>query len=426
MKPNVPDPTRTAPMQTSATTDEEAPPVVAEPQAPHVVAGLFSGIGGFELGLSRSGHRTAMMCEIWEPAAEVLRQRFPDIPIVPDVVELANGASRVPDEVTLLTAGFPCTDLSQAGMTAGIKGENSGLIYQVFRLLHMRAGAGKPIPWLVIENVPNMLHLARGEAMDVIVTELERMGYKWAYRVINSLAFGVPQRRRRVFLVASLDDDPRRVVLSDDAGAPDEPKKLDWTLGTGVGFYWTEGLRGIGWAHEAVPTLKGGSTVGVSSSPGIVLPDGRVVKPNIRDAERMQGFEAGWTKPAERVAKPGYRWKLVGNAVTVDVAEWLGSKLRHPADYDGSADAPLPKGSKWPKAAWNIDGTRMRATVSEYPQQCARPPLHEFLKSEPDLLSYRATRGFLNRATSDKCNLRFPPGFLDVVRAHLDRVETGT
>jgi len=423
MAPTAPVPAQENRHPATSAAQEDGLTIPTEPQAHHVVAGLFSGIGGFELGLARSNHRTSLMCEIWAPAVEVLRERFPGIPVVPDVVELANDASRVPDDVTLLTAGFPCTDLSQAGMTAGIKGGNSGLIYQVFRLLHTRAKAGQQIPWLIIENVPNMLYLNRGEAMDVIVTELERLGYKWAYRVINSLAFGVPQRRRRVFLVASLHDDPRHVVLSDDAGTPDTPEKLDWTLGTGVGFYWTEGLRGLGWAHEAVPTLKGGSTVGVSSSPGIVLPDGRVVKPNIRDAERMQGFEAGWTKPAERVAKAGYRWKLVGNAVTVDVAGWLGKKLRHPVDYDGSSDAPLPKGSKWPAAAWNIDGHRMRANVSEYPQCQARQPLVEFLKSEPDPLSYRATRGFLRRATSDKCNLRFPPGFLDVIKAHLAQVE---
>ncbi len=389
----------------------------------HRVVGLFAGIGGFELGLSRAGHSTSMLCEIWDPAVAVLESHFPGVPLVRDVVDLASDVDALPDDVSLLTAGFPCTDLSQAGMMAGIKGENSGLVYQVFRMLHGRSEAGKAIPWLIIENVPNMLHLKRGEAMDVIVTELERLGYRWAYRVVDSRAFGVPQRRRRVFLVASLEGDPRHVVLSDDAGVPKEPKKNDWTGDTTVGFYWTEGVRGVGWAHEAVPTLKGGSTVGVPSSPGLVLKDGRVVKPHIRDAERMQGFEAGWTKPAEKVAKSGYRWKLVGNAVTVDVAAWLGKKLREPVVYDSSADEALPKGSKWPKAAWNVDGkTRMVSSVSEYPEARPRPPMMDFLNHEPELLSYRATRGFLSRATSDKCNLRWPDGFLERLQSHMEAV----
>lgn len=68
------------------------------------------------------------------------------------------------------------------------------------------------------------------------------------------------------------------------------------------GFYWTEGTRGLGAAVDAVPTLKGGSTIGIPSPPGILLPGGRVVTPRIEDAERLQGFEAGWTEPAEAVA----------------------------------------------------------------------------------------------------------------------------
>lgn len=390
---------------------------------PHRVAGLFAGIGGFELGLSRAGHDPGLLCEIWDPAVAVLEHRFPDVPLVRDVCDLASDVRLIPADVTLLTAGFPCTDLSQAGMMAGIKGENSGLVYQVFRLLHGRAETGLPIPWLIIENVPNMLHLNRGEAMEVIVTELERLGYRWAYRVVDSRSFGVPQRRRRVFLVASIEGDPRSVVLSDDAGAPDEPEKVAWTAGVTVGFYWTEGIRGVGWAHEAVPTLKGGSAVGVPSSPAVVLPDGRVVMPHIRDAERMQGFDAGWTEPAERVAKRGYRWKLVGNAVTVDVAEWLGRKLREPVAYDGSADEPIRAGARWPTSAWNVDGTRMASSISEYPERRPRPSLVEFLEHEPDLLSSKATRGFLSRATSEKCNLRWPDGFLDALRGHLRQVE---
>ncbi len=391
------------------------------------IAGLFAGIGGFELGMGRSGHRANLLCEIWEPAVAVLQERFPDVPVVHDVNDLANDISVLPEDTTLLTAGFPCTDLSQAGMTAGITGENSGLIYQVFRLLIERREAGRPIPWLVIENVPNMLHLHKGEAMEVILTELERQGYAWAYRVVDSRAFGVVQRRQRVFLVASLDGDPRDVVLSDDAGAPPKPDKNAWQ-GHSIGFYWTEGLRGVGWAHEGVPTLKGGSTIGIPSSPGIVLADGRVVKPHIKDAERMQGFDAGWTEPAEKVDRPGYRWKLVGNAVTVNTAEWLGRKLRWPIEYDSSTDECLPQKTNWPKAAWNMTrdpNGRMSSSVSAWPERPEGiPPMMEFLQHEPEPLSEKATRGFLSRARSPKCNLRWPQGFLEAIDAHLQVVSS--
>lgn len=112
------------------------------------VAGLFSGIGGLELGLAAAGHTTSLLCEIWNPARTVLSNRFPGIKLADDVRTL--GA--LPDDVELVTAGFPCTDLSQAGRTAGIRGEQSGLVVHVFQLLDQHHPR-----WLVLENVRNML-----------------------------------------------------------------------------------------------------------------------------------------------------------------------------------------------------------------------------------------------------------------------------
>src|SRR5690606_34087803 len=137
-----------------------------------------------------------------------------------------------------------------------------------------------------------------------------------------------PQRRRRVYLLASLEGDPRTVLFADEAGPAAEPKLNGHQVACGL--YWTEGIRGLGWAVDAVPTLTGGSTVGIPSAPAILLPNGNVVLPDIRDAERLQGFPADWTKPAEKVARPGVRWKLVGNAVSVLAAEWIGRRMVKP------------------------------------------------------------------------------------------------
>src|SRR4051812_32506995 len=81
------------------------------------VAGLFAGIGGIELGMSRAGHRTTILSEIDPAARLVLRHRFPDVRLADDVTKL----SELPKETQLLVAGFPCQDLSQAGKTAGLK-----------------------------------------------------------------------------------------------------------------------------------------------------------------------------------------------------------------------------------------------------------------------------------------------------------------
>jgi DNA (cytosine-5)-methyltransferase 1 len=377
------------------------------PPTKHVVAGLFAGIGGLELGLARAGHETRLFCEIDIAARAVLAERFPKIPNEPDV----RGLRRLPSDVSLIVGGFPCQDLSQAGRTAGINGSRSGLVCEVFRLLDRRR-----VPWVVLENVPFMLQLARGRAMAVVVEEFERLGYAWAYRVVDARAFGLPQRRERVFFVASREGDPRDVLFADEHGVPVErSRKSD----VACGFYWTEGTRGLGWAVDAVPTLKGGSTVGVPSPPGIWMPSGELVTPSIRDAERLQGFALDWTRPAEQVVKRGFRWKLVGNAVSVPVATWLGERLARPGESLVTLGSPLRRGAPWPRAAWNVGEGRFGAHISAWPRHVQAPSLHDFIK-EPQPLSLRAAAGFLSR--TNESTLRFQPGFLEAVAAHIHRL----
>lgn len=388
------------------------PEACDEPPRRFVVAGLFAGVGGIELGLRRAGHGTSLLCENDAGAAAVLAAHFPEVRKSGDVRKLKT----LPRDTTLVAAGFPCQDLSQAGKTAGIEGSKSGLVGEVFRLLRK-----KRVPWVLLENVPFMLQLSKGRALEVIVAALEDLGYRWAYRVIDSRAFGVPQRRERVYLVASLEGDPRDVILSGDLGAP--PAEA-FSPDRAFGFYWTEGVRGLGAAVDAVPTLKGGSTVGIASAPAVLLPDGEVVMPDITDCERMQGFEPDWTKPAEAVARRGHRNKLVGNAVTVHAAEWIGRKLARPERYEHAwTDAPLEPGAPWPRAAWSMNTTegRFASSVSAWPERRPRPPLTEFLRTPRHPLSARAIAGFLSRARSG--SLRFPEGFLEALDAHLERMQ---
>lgn len=369
------------------------------------IAALFAGIGGMEKGLHEAGHETLLTCEIWDPAVAVLGAQFPLVANYPDVSSLKS----LPAETELLTAGFPCQDLSQAGMTAGIGGRRSGLVDHVFRLLDQRK-----VPVVVLENVSFMLSLDQGAAMDRLTTAFEERGYRWAYRIVNSLGF-LPQRRERVFFVASRCDlDPSTVLFADEA----HPQPIKTSLDTHAhGFYWTEGTRGLGWAPNAVPTLKNGSTVGIPSPPAILLPDGRVIKPDIRDAERLQGFPTDWTASAPERS----RWSLVGNSVSVPVAAWLGKRLKKPGDYSMDRDRRWPtKQRSFPRAA-RYDGTARHAVeISDFPVYRKREPLHEFLRHPGTPLSVRGTAGFLSRAEAS--SLRFVPGFLVAVRAHLDRM----
>lgn len=360
-----------------------------------------------ELGMQRAGHHAALLCDVLPTAQAVLAARFPGVEYRHDITRLRS----LPADVDLVCAGFPCQDLSQAGRTAGLDGERSGLIGEVFRLLSRRR-----VPTVVIENVPFMLQLSGGNAMRAIVDEFERRGYRWAYRVVDSYSFGLAQRRERVFLVASRTLDPAEVLLSDDA--PIE-RHVSAIGARPHGFYWTEGRGGLGWAVDAVPTLKNGSTIGIASPPAVLMPDGRIVKVGIRDGERLQGFDADWTLPAEAVARPSARWGLVGSAVSVPVAHWVGKQLLAASHYDTQRDRPFPALSRPPRAA-RFDGrVRHAVAIGTDPLGVAPPPLLSFM-SEPgaqEPLSLKATAGFLSRTRRAK--LRFAPGFIAAVERHL-------
>jgi DNA (cytosine-5)-methyltransferase 1 len=372
-------------------------------------AGLFAGIGGIELGLERAGIATELLCEWWDPARAVLEHHFPDVPLEPDIRDL-----RLLPPVDLVAAGFPCTDLSQAGKMKGITGEASGLVGEVFRLLRDRR-----VPWVLLENVRNMLVLDGGQAMRFLIAELESLGYRWAYRLVDSRFTGVPQRRQRVIFVATTDGDPREVLFADDVGEPSDSEFAD----DAFGFYWTEGLRGLGWARDAVPTLKGGSTIGIPSPPAIWSPSSgsglRLVTPSVVDAEQMQGFDPDWTAPADKVSdRKGTRWKLVGNAVTVGVSSWVARRLAAPGVVNADV-RQLDVDAAWPRAGFGANGKRWSVDVSMWPVRDEYTHLSDLVDLDAaQPLSLRAAAGFLDRAT--RGTLRIDERFLDDVASHLD------
>lgn len=391
-----------------------SPRHAVRPSLPFV--SLFSGVGGMDAGLMAAGGTVVELCESWEPARRVLREREPAVPLAGDVREFTPGS-----DYRLLAAGFPCVDLSHAGKQTGILGESSGLVSEVFRI----AGVTRP-DWIVLENVPNLLRLGRGAGIRLIIARLEGLGYDWAYRVLDSRAFGVPQRRHRVIVLASLMPGAAAVaLLGDDTrsiDAFDEPKQA-----RASGFYWTEGRRGVGLVRGAVPTLKGGSTLGLPSAPAVWRPSAaigeRIVLPSIEDAEVLQGFHRGWTAAADREGEASARWKLVGNAVTVSLAQWVGERIV-------ASDAGLlrgitiegrvrDEGRPWPDAAYGGPTTRtMTVSASRWPLLMEMAPLDDVLDHDGlKPLSHRATKGFLSRVAES--GIKLDEDFLIDLEGHL-------
>ena len=365
-----------------------------------VVAGLFAGVGGLEEGFRQAGHKATMLCERDPLARRVLARHFADTELTTDVTLLKG----LPD-CDVLTAGFPCQDLSQVGQRRGITGPNSGLIGAVFELLNRQSALPR---WIVLENVPFMLSLDRGSAIRAVTRALEILGYAWAYRTIDARAFGLPQRRRRIVLLASRDGDPRPALLGSDAGAPDAKARGLHACG----FYWTEGNTGLGWAVDSVPPLKGGSALHIPSPPAIWFPRRRLIAtPAIEDAERLQGFKAGWTDLSdEEPRSAGKRWRMVGNAVSVPMAKWIAKRLTaETKDFETGEIVELPRDASWPAAGWGMNGVRARSDVSEWPVQRKQKHLAGFLEYKVNPLSKKATSGFLSRLV-DSC-LKYEKSF---------------
>lgn len=172
---------------------------------------LFAGVGGFDLALTRAGVKVVAAVEINEKCREVLGKHFPESKLFDDVKgvtgEQLRAAGFIPER-GIITAGFPCQDLSIAGLRRGLAGERSGLFWEIVRLIDETQ-----TETIILENVPGLLSSQRGKDMGIIITALVERGYGVCWRVLDSQNFGVPQRRRRVFIVASRGNHRRPVEV---------------------------------------------------------------------------------------------------------------------------------------------------------------------------------------------------------------------
>lgn len=155
-------------------------------------ASFFSGVGGMDIGLERAGWQTVSFSEIEPYPCAVLAERWPDVPNLGDITRIAD----VPD-ATLWTGGFPCQDLSVAGQRKGFTGERSVLAFTFLDLVERHRPEA-----FILENVPGLLSSNAGRDFGRLLREVGDLGYGWAYRVLDAQWFGVPQRRRRVFVLA--------------------------------------------------------------------------------------------------------------------------------------------------------------------------------------------------------------------------------
>lgn len=299
------------------------------------VASFFAGVGGFDLGLERAGMRVVFQCEIDPLAQRVLKRHWPEVPIHDDITTLRPAAIPPAD---LWCAGWPCQDLSHANADrAGLAGERSGLFHTFMDL------AGKVLPkWIVMENVPGLLSADGGTALESVVERLEENGYLGGWFSCDIADAGLPHHRDRLFFVASHQSDGAHRFFVDG-------NELSWDFAE----------RGKGGAN-ARPKVRhspeGNDPLLVQRRGGFGYTAASGVCPTIRaQTGRHQGGHSdrpilcGQELDVERVratdglprGMDGRRGRLIGNAVSPLIVEWVGRRIRAIEDLSFAAgEAP--------------------------------------------------------------------------------------
>ena len=159
------------------------------------VLDLFSGIGGFSVGLERAGYRTAAFCEIDPFCQRVLARHWPETPCYDDVRELT-AARLVHDGVgpiDVITGGFPCQDISLAGRMRGVDGEKSSMWRELARIVEETRPS-----FVILENSP----VLRSRGLDEVLSRFAEIGYDAEWHCLPLNAIGAPHRRDRVWVIA--------------------------------------------------------------------------------------------------------------------------------------------------------------------------------------------------------------------------------
>lgn len=322
-------------------------------------ASFFSGAGGLDIGFERAGIKTVSHSEIEPYACKILKRHWPDVPNLGDINDI--DPEDIPD-AEVWTGGFPCQDLSLAGKRSGFGGKRSVLAFTFLDLVECRRPR-----WLVLENVPGIFTSHDGRDFSRLLSELDRIGYHAAWRSLDAKYFGVPQRRRRVFIVASTEPDRSPQVLFECDGVCGH---LTTSSNPGAQLaYTTEGrsgeavlttsltLGGLGGGFGADDNDAQGNKLVVSAPPypdGVRAPDGmaRRVDDSIisfpsRYSRQPTKFNdqadpltisagapavsyIGGVGEDDQLLPAGidsHRYRACGNGVVSTVAEWIARRI---------------------------------------------------------------------------------------------------
>lgn len=267
------------------------------------VLDLFSGIGGFSLGLEKAGMQTTAFCEIDPYCRKVLQKHWPEVPVYEDVRELtAYTLRRDGIAVDVICGGFPCQDISSAGQKIGIDGERSGLWTEYARLI----GEIRP-QFVIVENVAALLN--RG--MDKVLGDLATVGYDAVWHCIPASAVGAPHRRDRIWIIAH-PNGPRRA-----GGGKRRPMEKNEDNSRGIcGKLADINGKELPYGRQARQPKSKSQAIGQVAQP----------KPE-RCCSTWWAIEPDVGRVAHGVSKRVDRLRALGNAVVPQITEMIGHAI---------------------------------------------------------------------------------------------------
>ncbi len=288
---------------------------------------VCSGIEAASVAWHQLGWHPAAFSEIEAFPRAVLQHHYPHTPLHGDFTTIQ---AEQYGAVDLLVGGTPCQSFSVAGLRLGLDDPRGNLALGFVQL------AQRTQPrWILWENVPGALSSHGGRDFGAILGAMAELGYGFAYRVLDARYFGVPQKRRRVFLVGHRGDwRPSAAVLFEQPGAGGDsppapaqehhPRPASWWNGGQL----SQTLDAVLYKKQALPEKN--------RFPAL-LQNGRLRYITPLEAERLQGFPDGWTDvPFKgRPARDSHRYKALGNSMAVPVMAWIGSRIAAVEALDG-------------------------------------------------------------------------------------------
>jgi len=285
---------------------------------------LFAGIGGFSLGLERTGgFQTVAFCEIDKKAQLVLKKHWPGVPIYGEIKDLTSERLQA-DEIVpdVITGGFPCQDISGAGKGKGIVGERSGLWSEMFRLIR----DVRPT-WAIIENVSAL----RSKGLTLVLQDLCSVGYCAEWHCIPASAVGAPHQRDRIWIVAypmqqhQTQRGECSSTQSQGGGGGTEQGRSEGDAERQRSLRGTGGDTAEDVAHPNEPRLEGWLRAGLQECPSkLSVGKGSPREEKLSDQWRI---EPNVGRVADGVPKRVDRLKQLGNSVVPQIPELLGRAI---------------------------------------------------------------------------------------------------